>query len=137
MDLPFFFAFTYLLPFSVYHVIQGFVSVFFSDFAIKFNESLYGFKPKETEQLKMTFKPWGSLAFAIGIVGFVILSNLDKYFLFLIPLAILLAFRAGYRFLYKGELRSYWKVSSIQNWRMILIQILGIVVFTIFTISRL
>jgi len=130
-------AYIYLSLFSLYHIIQGTVSVFFPDFAIKFNEFLYGFKPKEKEQLKMTFRPWGSFAFAIGVSGFLVLSNMEKYFLFLIPFAVLLIFRAGYRFILKKELMEYWKVTKIQNWRMIIIQLLGVILFTIFTISRL
>lgn len=130
-------AFIYLFLFSLYHIIQGIVSVFFPNFAIKFNEALYGFKPKEKEQLKMTFRPWGSFAFSVGVSGFLVLSNMKKYFLFLIPFAVLLIFRASYRFILKKELMGYWKVTKIQNWRMIIIQLLGVILFTIFTISRL
>src|SRR3989338_11303103 len=97
-------AYIYLFLFSLYHIIQGTVSVFFPDFAIKFNETLYGFKPKEKEQLKMTFRPWGSFAFAIGVSGFLVLYSMEKYFLFLIPFITLLMFRAGYRFILTKEL---------------------------------
>jgi len=130
-------AYIYLLLFSIYHIIQGTASVFFPNFAIKFNEVLYGFKPKEKEQLKMTFRPWGSFAFAIGVSGFLVLMNMEEYFLFLIPFIILLIFRAGYRFILKKEIMDYWKVTKIQNWRMIIIQLIGFLLFTIFVISRL
>ena len=130
-------AYIYLFLFSIYHLIQGTVSVFFPDFAIKFNEVLYGFKPREKEQLKMTFKPWGSFAFAAGVSGFLVLINMEKYFLFLIPFAILLIFRAGYRLILKKEIMGYWKVTKIQNWRMMIIQLIGFLLFTIFVISRL
>jgi hypothetical protein len=130
-------AYIYLFLFSLYHLITGIVSVFFSNFAIKFYKKLYGFQPKETKQLKMTLKPWGSFAICVGFVGFIILLNIQKYFLFLIPFSILLVIRIGYRFTFRNELKNYWKVTEFQNWRMILIQVIGVLLFLLFTINRL
>lgn len=130
-------TFIYLFLFALYHLITGVVSVFFSDFALKFYKVLYGFQPKETKQLKMTFKPWGSFAISTGIAAFVVLINLERYFLMLIPFAILLILRIGYRLGFRRELKNYWKVSFMQNWRMILIQLIGVILFCLFVINRL
>lgn len=130
-------TYIYLFLFALYHIITGIVSVFFSDFSIKFYRILYGFQPIEEKQLKMTFKPWGSFAICVSVVGFITLTNLEKYFLILIPLAVLLALRAGCRYLFRKELKNYWKVTEWQDWRMIIIQIAGILLFLTFVISRL
>ncbi len=130
-------AAVYLFLFSFYHVIQGFLSVFFSDYALKFNEAVYGFHSKEKEQLKMTFKPWGSFSIAIGIIGFLVLFDLEKYFIILIGFASLLLLRAGYRVSLREKIYVYWKASPFQNWRMIVIQLIGIALFLTFVITRL
>jgi len=85
----------------------------------------------------MTFRPWGSFAVCVGLAGFISLTNLEKYFLFLIPFIVLLILRVGYRFLLRKQLRDDWGVSRFQNWRMIIIQIIGVLLFVIFTINQL
>lgn len=119
----------YLLLFSIYHTIQGFISVFFSEFAIDLNRKIYGYKPKETEQLKMNFKPWGSLAFVVGIIGLIVFFNLNNCFIILPAFAFLLFLRMSYRIIYKKEIRDYWQVTIFQNFRAIMIQVIGIVLF--------
>ena len=69
----------YLFLFSCYHIITGVISVFFPNFAIRFYKMLYGFHPKETEQLKMTLRPWGNFAIVTGVIGFMVLYNIDRY----------------------------------------------------------
>lgn len=130
-------AFVYLFLFSLYHVVQGAISVFFSDYALKFNEFLYGFHSREKKQLKMTLKPWGSFSLAIGVIGFLVFFNLEKYHLILIGFILLLLLRAGYRILLRKKLYSYWKASPSQNWRMIIIQLIGIILFILFIIKRI
>lgn len=127
----------YLVIFSIYHIIQGVMSVFFSEKAIKFNEKLYGYKPKETEQLIMNLKPWGSLALVVGVIGLIVALDIDRYFIFLLAFAFLLGLRIGYRVIFRKKIYGYWKVSLWQNWRTILIQIIGIILFSLFVINRL
>tara|TARA_Y100000310_G_C20701023_1_gene829892 strand:- start:1353 stop:1769 length:417 start_codon:yes stop_codon:yes gene_type:complete len=122
-------TFIYLFLFSIYHVFTGVISVFFSEYSLKFYKKIYGHQPKETKQLIMTFKPWGTMAIGIGFAGIIILFNLKKYSLLLIAFIAILGIRAGYRFLLRNELYNYWKVKPLQNWRMILIQLIGVLVF--------
>ena len=136
MEIMIILAEVYLLSFSIYHVFQGFLSVFFSEFAIEFNKKLYGYKPKETEQLKMNLKPWGSLAFVVGIIGLIIFFNLKSGFIILPAFALLLIFRMGYRIMYKKTIKEYWQVSNFQNVRTILIQIIGIILFVLLFIKN-
>jgi hypothetical protein len=126
---------TYLLLFSVYHIITGVVSVFFPNFALKFYKTIYGFHPKETEQLKMTLRPWGNFAIMTGVTGFIVLFNLEKFFLFLLPFSLLLLIRIWYRLTLRKQLYKELKVKSIQNWRMIIIQLIGAILFAWFAIS--
>ncbi len=128
---------TYLVIFSIYHIIQGIMSVFFSEKAIKFNEKLYGYRPKETKQLIMNLKPWGSLALAVGVIGLIVALDINKYFIFLLVFAFLLGLRIGYRIIFRKSIYDYWQVSLWQNWRTILIQIIGIIIFSLFVINRL
>jgi len=125
----------YLFLFSCYHIITGVISVFFPNFALRFYRILYGFHPKETEQLKMTLRPWGNFAIAIGVIGFMVLYNMDKFFLILFPFALLLLIRIGYRLKLRSQLYRDLKVTKVQNWRMIIIQLLGIILFTWFAFS--
>src|SRR3989344_3976863 len=125
----------YLFLFSCYHIITGVISVFFPNFALRFYRILYGFHPKETEQLKMTLRPWGNFAIAIGVIGFMVLYNMDKFFLILFPFALLLLIRIGYRLKLRSQLYRDLKVTKVQNWRMIIIQLLGIILFTWFVFS--
>lgn len=127
----------YLFFFSLYHVITGIVSVFFSDFALKFYKKIYGFQPKETVQLKMTFKPWGNFALITGFIGFIVLSDLDKYLMILFPFALLLIIRIGYRVLLREELYKNLKINKYQNWRMVIIQLTGAILFVSFAIRGL
>jgi len=127
----------YLLIFSIYHIIQGVISVFFSREAIKFNEKLYGYRPRETKELIMNLKPWGSLAFVVGITGLIVALDINKYFIFLLAFASLLGLRIGYRIIFRNSIYNYWQVSLWQNWRTILIQIIGIILFLLYSFSRL
>ena len=109
----------YLVIFSVYHIIQGIMSVFYSEKAIKFNEKLYGYKPKETKQLIMNLKPWGSLALAIGVIGLIVALDINKYFIFLLAFAFLLGLRIGYRIIFRNLLQIFsnnrllYKISNV------------------------
>ena len=126
---------SYLFLFSLYHAITGVVSVFFPDFALRFYRILYGFHPKETEQLKITLRPWGNFAIAIGFIGFIVLFNLEKFFVILFPFALLLLIRVIYRVNLRNQLYKDLKVTKMQNWRMILIQLLGVILFSWFAFS--
>lgn len=130
-------AILYLFLFSLYHIVQGIISVFFPDSAIKFNKFLYGFELREKKQLKLSLRPWGSFAFVIGIIGFIVLFNIEEYSLILIAFTILLSFRVGYRILLYNQLKKLLKLTKIQNWRMIIVQVIGIVLFVLFLIRRL
>ncbi len=127
----------YLFLFSLYHVLTGVVSVFLSEYSLKIYKKIYGYHPKETKQLVMTFKPWGTMAIGLGVVGFIALFNLEVYYLMLIAFIVVLGIRAGYRVFLRKELYSYWNVKPIQNWRMIIIQLGGVLLFTIFVIGKL
>lgn len=127
----------YLFLFSLYHVITGTVSVFFPNFALKFYKTLYGFHPKETEQLKITLRPWGNFAIVTGVIGFIVLYDLDRFFLILFPFASLLIIRIWYRLILRKQLYKDLKVTRVQNWRMILIQLLGAILFSWFAFSLL
>jgi len=127
----------YLFLFSCYHIITGVISVFFPNFAIRFYKMLYGFHPKETEQLKMTLRPWGNFAIVTGVIGFMVLYNIDRFFLILFPFALLLSIRIWYRLELRSQLYRDLKVTKLQNWRMIIIQLLGAVLFVWFAFSLL
>ncbi|MDO8509295.1 MAG: hypothetical protein Q7S27_06470 [Nanoarchaeota archaeon] len=127
----------YLFLFSIYHVITGIVSIFFPEFSLKFYKVLYGFNPRETKQLVMTFKPWGNLALAVGFIGFMILFNLDQFYFLLLPLTLLLVIRVWYRSAYGEEIKKEWGISSGQNWRMIFIQILGIIIYLSYIVLKI
>jgi hypothetical protein len=129
-----FLTFTYLFLFSLYHVLTGIVSVFFSDYSLKIYAKIYGYQPKEKKQLLMTFKPWGTMAIGIGLIGFITLMSLEIYSLMLIAFIVVLGVRAGYRFFLRSDLYDYWSVKPLQNWRMILIQLMGIGIFVSYLI---
>lgn len=126
----------YLFLFSLYHIITGIISVLFSDFALKFYRKIYGFQPKETKQLTMIFKPWGNLAFAVGIIGFITLYNLDVFYPMLIAFITLLIIRVWYRFTFRNYLMEELKISPFQNWRMIIVQIIGIIIYLLFIFNK-
>jgi len=136
MEIIIILAEMYLLLFSIYHIFQGILSVFFSDFAIEFNKKVYGFKPKETEQLKMNLKPWGSLALTMGVIGLIVYFNIETYSLILIGFSLLLFLRISYRMYYHKKIKEYWGVTIYQNIITILIQIIGILLFTILFLNR-
>ena len=125
----------YLFLFSLYHIITGIISVFFSDFALKFYKSIYGFQPKETKQLKMTFKPWGNLALVMGIVGFIVFFDLERFSPILFAFSTLLLIRVWYRIVLRAQLYQELGIQKSQNWRMIIIQIIGVVLFLWFAIT--
>lgn len=128
-------ALVYLLLFSIYHLFTGIVSVFFSEFALKFYKKIYGFEPKETKLLKMNLKPWGNLALNLGVIGFIIFFNIDRYFLILFAFAFLLIIRIWYRITYRDYMKSELKISSFNNWKLIIIQLVGAVLFILYGIS--
>lgn len=122
----------YLFLFSLYHVFTGLISIFFPDFALKFYKSVYGFHPIETQQLKMTLKPWGNLAMVMGIIGFIVLSDLKRYGFILFAFSILLLIRIWYRFTLRKQLISKLNMTPPQNQRMIIIQIIGALLFFLY-----
>lgn len=128
---------SYLFLFSLYHIITGIVSVIFPNFALRFYKVLYGFHPKETEQLKITLRPWGNFAIAIGIIGFIILYDIERFFIILFPFALLLTIRIFYRFNLRNQLYRDLKVTEVQNWRMIIIQFIGVILFIWMAFSML
>ena len=127
----------YLFLFSLYHIVTGVTSVFFPRLALKFNKILYGFQPTDTIQYFLIVRPWGNLALAVGIIGFIVLVNLDKYYPILFVFIILLLIRIGYRIILRKELKKTFKISYAQNLRAILIQIAGIVIFLVFSIIKI
>lgn len=127
----------YLSLFSFYHVITGIISVFFPNFSLKFYKKIYGLQPPETKQLLMTFKPWGGLSITAGIVGFIVLTDIDRNYLFLFSFFVLLAIRFWARILYRKELGEDFKVTPFQNLRMITLQGIGAVLFLLFPLFRL
>ena len=126
-----------LVLFSIYHVLTGVIGGAFSEYSLKFYKAIYGFQPRETEQLLMTFKPWGTLAFVVGLMGFVMLLDIERYSLMFIPMAALLVLRMGYRFYWRQKMYDFWKITPAQNWRQIIIQFTGAVLFILYAISRL
>lgn len=119
----------YLFLFSLYHVITGIVAIFFSKFALRFYKILYGFDPIETEQLMLTFKPWGALALVVGIIGFFTFMRLDLYYPIFLAFIILLFIRAASRSIFFRQLHTKHHVTYLQNLRMVIIQLLGISLF--------
>lgn len=130
-------AIGYLFLFSLYHVITGVISVFFPKLALKFNKTLYGFQPPDTVQYFLIVRPWGNLALAVGVIGFIVLANINKYYLMLFAFIILLSIRVGYRIILRKELKETFKITYSQNLRAIIIQILGILLFLIFCMLKL
>lgn len=135
VNIAFIFVFIYLFLFSLYHILTGVVSVFFSEYSLKIYKKIYGYHPKETKQLVMTFKPWGTMAIGLGLAGFITLVNLEIYYLMLFAFIGVLGIRAGYRFFLRKELYDYWNVKPLQNWRMILIQLIGVLIFVSYLLS--
>ncbi len=127
----------YLFLFSLYHIITGIISVFFSNFALKFYKTIYGFHPIEKKQLLMTLKPWGNFAILTGVSGFIVLFNTEKYFIFLLPFALLLSIRVWYRIILRKNFYKDLKVTPLQNWRMIIIQIIGAILFILYFIVKI
>lgn len=127
----------YLFMFSLYHFTTGIISVFLSKFALKLNKFIYGFRPIEENQLLLTFKPWGNLALAIGIIGFITLFNINYYYPIMFAFVVLLTIRAGYRIILRRELKTIFKIKPSQNWRMIIIQIIGATIFLTFIFSKI
>lgn len=127
----------YLFLFSLYHILTGIVSVFFPEYSLKFYKKIYGFNPKETKQLLMTFKPWGNLALAVGFIGFIVLFDLNKYYLLLAPLTLLLLIRVWYRFLYRREIKTEWGITLKQNLRMIITQLTGAIIYLAYIYFKL
>jgi hypothetical protein len=84
----------------------------------------------------MNFKPWGSLAFVVGISGLIVASNLDKYFMILFAFALLLTLRIYYRIYFRKDIYGFWKVGFWQNWRTIIIQVIGILLFVLSALAR-
>lgn len=132
-----FLAIGYLFLFSLYHIITGIISVFLPRLALKFNKALYGFQPTDNVQYFLIIRPWGNLALAVGMIGFVVLSNLDKYCMILFVFIILLLIRIGYRVILRSELKKAFKISYYQNLRAILVQVLGIVLFVILLVLKI
>ena len=126
-----------LVLFTIYHVLTGIIGGAFSKYSLKFYKAIYGFQPRETEQLLMTFKPWGTLAFVVGLMGFVMLLDIERYSLMFIPMATLLVLRMGYRLYWRQNMYDFWQISPAQNWRQITIQFIGAVLFIIYAISHL
>ena len=129
-------AVTYLFLFSIYHLITGIISVFFPKVALRFNKFMYGFQPIEKTQYFLIVRPWGNLALTIGIIGFIVLINIDDYYIILFAFIILLLIRIGYRIALRKELKKTLKITYTQNLRAILIQILGIIIFLIFSLLK-
>ena len=132
-----FLAIGYLFLFSLYHIVTGVISVFFPRLALKFNKTLYGFQPTDTIQYFLIVRPWGNLALAVGIIGFMALFNLDEYYPILFVFIILLLIRIGYRVILRKGLKKTFKITYTQNLRAILIQIVGVVIFLVFSIVKM
>ncbi|MEK6828150.1 MAG: hypothetical protein AABX78_02265 [Nanoarchaeota archaeon] len=130
-------AIGYLFLFSLYHITTGVISIFFPKLALKFNKTLYGFQPTDTIQYLLIIRPWGNLALVVGVIGFIVLMNLDVYSPILFVFIILLLIRVGYRVILRNELKKIFKITYAQNLRAILIQIIGIVIFLIFSILKI
>lgn len=127
----------YLFLFSLYHILTGILSVFFSKSALRFYRVIYGFQPAETNQLLLIMKPWGNLALAIGIIGFITVFNINSYYPIMFAFVILLTIRIGYRIMLRRKLKIIFKISPSQNWRIIVIQILGAIIFLAFIFSKI
>ena len=125
----------YLWCFSLYHVVTGFVSVMMPNFALKFYRTLYGFQPIETKQLQITLRPWGNLAFVIGVIGFIVISDLKRFGPICLAFSVLLAIRIFYRLAMRRQLYEDIKVTPFQNWRMIFLQALGVVLLTMLVLG--
>ena len=127
----------YLFLFSLYHIITGMVSIFFPNFSLKLYKKIYGFEPKETKQLLLTFKPWGNLALTIGIIGFITLYNIYIFYPILFALGLLLIIRVWYRFIYSKDIKKEFNINSNKNWKMIIMQLIGAVLFFSFAFLQL
>ena len=77
----------------------------------------------------MSFKPWGNLALCVGVIGFIVLFNLNSYNLVLFAFSFLLLVRVWYRVVYGKDIKREWNISNVKNWRMIVIQIVGFLLF--------
>lgn len=130
-------ALIYLFIFSLYHVITGIISVFFPKFSLKFYKAIYGVQPKETEQLLLTFKPWGNLALSTGVIGLFIFFNISLYFPLLIAFCLLLGIRIWYRTIFYSQAKKIFKITPFNNVKMIVIQLLGLFLFFHYLLPRL
>ncbi|MDO8659829.1 MAG: hypothetical protein Q7K54_04505 [Candidatus Parcubacteria bacterium] len=122
-------AWFYLFLFSLYHVVTGIISIFFPNFSLKFYKVIYGIQPIETKQLLITFKPWGSFAFIMGVISFFVFFNINTYYNLLLTFIALLILRIWYRSVFYDSAKEFFKISFYHNLKMIIIQVIGVILF--------
>jgi len=115
----------------------GLVSIFFPDTALMIYRRIYGIHPIELKQLKLTFRPWGNLALTVGLIGFVSLQDMVLYKEIIIMFSVLLLIRIGYRTYFQKKLKALFKITYSQNICMIIIQLIGVALFTLFYITHI
>jgi hypothetical protein len=106
----------YLLLFTTYHIITGSVSVFFPGFSRSFYLKLYDFHFELTPEIFLILKPWGALNIAVGIAAFFAYTDPVRYQGVLYSLAVLLCFRACYRYIYRFRIQEVFKTGLQRNY---------------------
>lgn len=124
-------ALAYFAVFNLYHIVTGTVSVFFPEFSIRFYKALYHFEPIERKQYFLMLKPWGALSIHAGVLGFFVLSNLERYYPLLIPYFLLISIRAAYRILFRKEIAALFEVDLRRNITNIGMLVLDLLVFAL------
>ena len=129
MDIILHIATAYLYIFAIYHIITGIISVWFAGFALKVYKTIYGFEANDETQLCLVLKPWGNLALCFGLLTSVLIITDSVSQMILVVLSLLLAIRIYYRLVFRSTMKKHFKISSAQNYKMVLIQLLGILLF--------
>ena len=111
------------------HLVTGFVAVYFIARAKSSFKHLYGIDIPKNEFVTMLLKPWGTLGFFAGLVGVLVLLELETYKHFLLLLIILLLMRFSYRVKYVWQGMKVLKLSPQRNWLHVSIIVLCIIVF--------
>jgi len=102
--------------FGTYHLITGIVSMFFPRFSIRFYKGLYDFGEfKDNQQMILSFKPWGALAFSIGIMVMIFISDPVKYRLLTLPVLVLVLLRVWYRYTYREDISRLFGTKTHRN----------------------
>lgn len=105
----------YLAVLSMYHVLSGALSYFWSDAAMRFYKAFYGSDPVERRHLWLILKPWGALSICAGIAGLSAVPDPREHRGVVLAILVLLMLRIGYRLRFRAALAEVSRIPSHRN----------------------